>query len=156
MITNWIEKSIELLELQDRAKIVHDILVVRRFNKAYDINFYDGRYGINSLFEDLIVILKKHEAGMLVNGIYKHYIFENPRLMPYYRKREYPFFSLHWGEMGLNEKLFIKEFLVNFLEYLNKLEGCLNFDLLNYKFRYKFIRKLGKFRERLSGLDKKL
>lgn len=163
----WLEKGLELVELEDRAMLVHKILGTKdspNIKKNFSLyNLYNGRYQISSLMECLDSIMKSMTKKSIMCNININYIFLTPRLSPYYFTKEYQNFSFNKNEniyesrkLTNEEKTFIKGFIEDFTKYINEIIKSSVLERSSYYMNNKTYRKLEIFKEKLCLMELRL
>jgi len=158
----WTKQGSILAELHDRAEIVYSIRVSNFNNNNIEsyFNYYEGRFTIETILKDLHDLIKFFYKKDVVNNIYKHYIFKFPRLSPYYKKNNYPYFNFFnmkkRNKLEYFEKDFINNFYIDFINFLNKLEKEMIIDLAPYELKTRIFSRIKSFKNRLEIMNKNI
>lgn len=156
----WINLSTILIELHDRSQIIKLLFIFNsnsKTNQTIYYNYYDGRNGIQHLFGNLNEIVDYLFPGDVFLGMYKHYLFKYPRILPQYIPKVYPSFSFIYGSTKKNfnffEKDFINCFIKDFNTFLEYLEKSIIFEFIDISLKRKTICRIEKLKERLEFLS---
>jgi len=160
-ISWWLEQSLTLVELHDRSELIkliylNNIFLLKSYSKYF--NYFDGRNGIPNLFSDLKEMVDNIFPGTLIFGMYKHYLFTIPRILPYYKRRKYPHFISQNNYLkktiNIDEKEFINSFSKDFNIFLEKLEKNIAMEFINISLKRKITTRIKILKERLEFLVK--